>query len=193
MKVFSVVLNLIIFIPLFNCENPFKDVLDSYNNTIIPKFNELNQLQENGTVWSYNLVYSVQLSFITLEKKKIDKLIAKINKEDSNNIMTIENLISENEKHHKLFLKYYNRMLKTVKNSHLFYNKAISVIRLIIIILIIIIVLIILITIIVMIIIHSPKWRNYQLLDEESKKENGVFSGVVKIFNNFTQKNEKTK
>ena len=194
--------NFLIFIA--NCEGEIsKNQIDllfySYNADILKKFEEVEKIKVNGTVSNYNILFNLKRFLMNLDKKAIERNLEKLQHSKNYKYKLDESkLVKDINNREKLFLRKYNDILNTVKQTNKLYKKIVHTIKMAFIIFICIIVVVTLITIGIMVYVTSPRFKNYSRLPEDEKANDKKDSDstaykVVKILNNFVQSEKKIK
>ena len=184
-------------------------VLNSFNNNVLEKYNNLEEIRNNGTISKYNVVFNFKKFILKLKKNIIERKVYKL-KEPENYPYKFDQskLVKEINMRIVDFLKKYQDILISMKNSNALYKKTLSILKIAVIIFICFILFIILLSIGFMIYITSPSCRKYNLLLDNNdnskstdKDENNIIMNtndsasfkVVKVLNNFIKSEKKRK
>ena len=199
---------------MINCGNITKEelnkLLNSFNNSVLEKYKEIEEFRNNGTISKYNLAFNFKKFIMKLNKNIIERKIYKL-KEPENYPYKFNQsqLVEDINIRIKDFLKKYREILHTMSKTNILYMKIINIIKISVIIFVCFILFIILLSIGFLIYITSPSCRKYNLLLDN--KENGknidqddnnniimnssdsTSFKVVKVLNNFIQSEKKRK
>ena len=106
-------------------ENELKLLINSYQNNVEKKYEEVSELLNNGTVSKFNVPFRVKLYTLKLDKIKMERNIEKLNNQNTN-----DNKYSEEYyRNEKAFLKGYRHLLNILKGTNNFYLKTIRTIK----------------------------------------------------------------
>ena len=199
---------------IVNCRDITKEelnkVLDLFNNSVLEKYKEIEEISNNGTISKYNMVYNFKKFVLKLNRNIIERKIYKL-KEPENYPYKFDQskLVKDINIRIEDFLKKYQEILISKDKTNILYIKTINILKIAAIFFICFLLLIILLSIAFMIYITSPNCRKYNLLldNKENDKRPDLDQNsniimntndsasfkVVKVLNNFIKSERKRK
>ena len=200
---FAIILIIITFISLINCDEVLSNrldlILNSYQNNVLKNYEESLEFKTNGTVSRFNILFNLKRYMMTLDKRNIERNIEKLKlaKEKPSYKIDESKVSEEIMRKERIFLNEYKQLLQIIKDTNRLYNKCMRTLKRIFIVIASVLIFLTILAIGIMIYITSPSCRKYNaLIDEkdekskDNKNESSVYK-VVTIINNFMKSDKK--